>query len=159
MNLSNRVNKPAEAHSVTEFVTVGKLLSNKDQITDFSFMESIDGQEYIVYNILDTYFPTLKESTMKVYLTKSEQALYKFNPKLLSYKLYNNPNYYWIILRLNDMIDVHEFDLNKGYINLLTPSDLSASLKSILRKEQKAMYKYNTAHKDTKRITKIDKYR
>ena len=159
MNLNKRVEKPTSAHTVAEFLTIGKLLSNKDQLTDFSFMESIDGQEYIVYNILDTYLPILKENSMKVYLSKSEQASYKYNPKLLSYKLYNNPNYYWIILRLNDIIDVHEFDLHKGYLNLLAPTELSNSLKSILRKEQKAMYKYNTSHKDTKRVTKIDKYR
>ncbi len=38
---------------------------------------------------------------------------YKYRPKLLSYDIYDNAELYYIILRLNDLYNVKDFNLGK----------------------------------------------
>lgn len=153
--------KPEKSHSVAEFIANGASMSGqKNAYMDFSFIEKIDGFPYIVKNIVDNYLYDLKERSVEVGLSNDEKDRYSFNPKRLSYKLYKTTMWYWLILKLNDMADVHEFDLfQKKKLYLLRPSTLSESMAAIYRAEQFSMKKYNDAHKNVSKPTKVESYR
>lgn len=137
---------PLKAHKLSEFIVAGKTLTEKYQYFDFSFIESIDGTEFIVKNIIDDYMDELKDISIEVQLSNEEKQKYLYNPKLLAYDLYGSTTLYWIILRLNNMINAHEFNLEKSSIFLLRKSDIVSSLQSIYNSEKSALNTYNSRH-------------
>jgi hypothetical protein len=142
--------KPEKAHTIAEFVSNGSsLYGNKNAFLDFCFVETIDGVPFVAKNIVDNYLYDLKELAVEVKLSNDERDTFAYNPKRLSYKLYKTTMWYWLILKINDMADVHEFDLSeKKKLYLLRPSDLSESMAAIYRAEQFALNKFNDAHKN-----------
>ena len=82
--------------------------------------------EYDVYNVLSDYLPELKSMAKSVELTDKEYYTYRYRPKLLADYLYGNGELYFIILWLNDMWNVKDFNSRK--IKLISKSDLEISL-------------------------------
>ena len=75
-------------------------------------------------------------------LTDNEFQRYKYKPKLLAADLYGNPEVYYIILILNDMMEEGEFD--SRIIKLLSRSDMQKYLTSIYNSEYMNLSKYGT---------------
>ena len=69
--------------------------------------------EYDVYNVLSDYLPELKSMAKSVELTDKEYYTYRYRPKLLADYLYGNGELYFIILWLNDMWNVKDFNSRK----------------------------------------------
>ena len=153
--------QPEKAHTIAEFIANGSTMSgNKNSYLDFSFIENIDGIPYIVRNIVDSYLYYLKELAIEVQLSSDERNKFAYNPKLLSYKLYGTTMWYWLILKINDLADVHEFDLSeKRKLYLLRPSVLNESMASIYRAEQFSIRKFNDAHKNETGKKTVESYR
>ena len=153
--------KPEKAHTIAEFIANGSsMYGNKNAYLDFSFVENIDGVTYIAKNIVDNYLYDLKNLALEIQLSDDEIDTFSFNPKKLSYKLYGTTMWYWLILKLNDMADTHEFDLSsRRKLYLLRPSVLNDSMASIYRSEQFAIKKFNDAHKNETTKKKIESYR
>lgn len=143
------VNKPELAHSVEEFIYLGKTTSQYSYLR-FCLTENRDGTPYVVHNVLDDYIEYLKKRATKVTLTSKEAMEYKYNPKKLSYKLYKSTQFYFLILKLNNMASTHDFDLTDNTVLLIPPDVLSEVISSIYKMERTAINYYKSVHsKDT----------
>lgn len=99
------------------------------------FEKSINGSNILlVHNVLNDYYDEILDRALTVKLTDKEFNKYKYNPKLLAYDLYGYCEYYYIILFLNQMTNIKEF--NRQKIKLLRPSALSSILSSIYSSEE-----------------------
>lgn len=99
------------------------------------FEKSIDGEQLLLsYNVLNDYYDELMDSAVTVELTDAEFNIYQYNPKRLSLYLYDSTEYYYIILFINQMASVKEF--NKKKIKLIRPKALSNILSAIYSSEQ-----------------------
>ena len=97
--------------------------------------------EYDVFNVVSDYMNELKAMANEVTLTESEYYTYRFKPKLLAHYLYGNGELYFIILWLNDMWSVKDFNLRT--IRLINNKDLSEALSSINASEKSFIKAYN----------------
>lgn len=97
--------------------------------------------EYDVFNVVSDYLPELKKMSQSVSLTDKEYYTYRFRPKLLANYLYGNGELYYIILWLNDIWSVKDFNFKK--LKLISKTDLSEALSSINSSERDFINSYN----------------
>jgi hypothetical protein len=113
-----------------------------------SFIEERERIQFAVGNIVtDDYFPELKAKCVKVHLDDKEIQKYKYRPKLLAYDVYDNAELYYIILRINDLYNVKDFNISKKYIYLLPKKDLKAFLADIYTFSNDNILTFNSNHK------------
>lgn len=105
--------------------------------------DSENNIEYDVFNVVSDYMSELKAKAQEVTLSEAEYYTYRFKPKLLAHYLYGNQELYFILLWLNDMWSVKDFDLKK--VKVLKSQDLSEALSSINAKEKSFIKAYNEA--------------
>lgn len=135
--------KPENTYTVEQFISAGKLTSvSYDKL---SYRDRVsNGTQVAVLNIIDDYFDEIKDQEVNVRLSKEEYRKYRFKPKLLCHDIYGNGELYWIILRLNGMIDVKEFDIDT--LKMLPVEAMSTLLTQIYNAEYKWMDLYNRDH-------------
>lgn len=135
---------PMYTHTLSEFILSG---SNIQVISypKLCFSEKHNNIVFTVKNILQDYLPELKEMCITVYLSDKEQRKYKYNPKRLAADVYGYTDLYYIILMLNGMIDVREFD-EIATLKMLTKSDLNYALSTIYSAESSSILSYNSKH-------------
>jgi hypothetical protein len=97
--------------------------------------------EYDVFNVVSDYMNELKDASHLVKFTDEEYFTYRFRPKLLAHYLYGNGELYFIILWLNDMWSVKDFNLRE--VRLIKNSDMSRILTSINISERDFIREYN----------------
>lgn len=86
-----------------------KELSIKDVIVNSA------GEKFVVnmFNLYEKYYEILLDYTTTVVLDEKEYMKYRFKPKLLSYELYGTKELHYMLLRLNYMYSVVNFDLRE----------------------------------------------
>lgn len=86
-----------------------KELSLKNVITNSA------GEMFVVNfsNLYEKYYELLLENTVVLVLNEEEYKKYRFKPKLLSYELYGTTELHYMLLRLNHMYSVINFDLSE----------------------------------------------
>lgn len=99
--------------------------------------------EYDVFNVVSDYMNELKKMSHPVTLSETEYYTYRFKPKLLAKYLYGNTELYFIILWLNDMWSVKDFNLRT--IKLIKNTELSEVLSKINASEKSFIKAYNEA--------------
>ena len=99
--------------------------------------------EYDVFNVVSDYMNELKKMSHPVTLSETEYYTYRFKPKLLAKYLYGNTELYFIILWLNDMWSVKDFNLRT--IKLIKNTELSEALSKINASEKSFIKAYNEA--------------
>lgn len=97
--------------------------------------------EYDVFNVVSDYMNELKDMAKSVTLSDNEYYTYRFRPKLLAHYLYGNGELYFIILWLNDMWSVKDFNLRT--IKLIKNSELAEALSKINASEKSFIKAYN----------------
>lgn len=97
--------------------------------------------EYDVFNVVSDYINELKAMAKEVTLSEQEYYTYRFKPKLLAHYLYGNGELYFIILWLNDMWSVKDF--NQRTIKLIKNNELADALSSINASEKSFIKSYN----------------
>lgn len=103
--------------------------------------DSQNNIEYDVFNVVSDYMNELKAMAKEVTLSEAEYYTYRFKPKLLAHYLYGNGELYFIILWLNDMWSVKDFNLKT--IKLIKNSELAQALSSINASEKSFIKAYN----------------
>ena len=93
-------------------------LELKMTIKDLCFKEVMtnsSGEMFIVnmYNVYEKYYELLLEHTTTVVLTDEEYRKYRFQPKLLAKDLYGNKDIYYLLLRVNHIYSVINFDFKE----------------------------------------------
>jgi hypothetical protein len=105
-----------------------KELSLKEVITNSA------GEMFVVniYNLYEKYYELLLEHTSTVVLSDEEYLKYKYQPRRLAQDLYNNQDFYYMLLRLNYIYSVSQFDFKE--LRVFKPGIVSL-LNEILVKE------------------------
>ena len=75
----------------------------------------------------------LKAKCKKLVLSDKEYHKYRFKPKLLSYTIYGSSELFFVIMAVNGICDIKDFDMKKMWI--LTPVDLNNLLLQIYSAE------------------------
>ena len=112
-----------------------KNLDNNVYYKDLSIFEkSIDGKSVLLsYNILNDYCKEIFGFIIPITLTDEEFQKYQYQPKKLAYDLYGSTEYYYMILFINSMTNIKEF--NRRRINLMRAKDMSNVLSAIYSSE------------------------
>jgi hypothetical protein len=139
---------PSDTHTISEFIKVGNQNKAKIGYPDLSYIEKRDGMEYIVKNTINDYLWEFKRYAKTIVLTSDEVLTYRFNPKKLAFDIYGSTRLYYIILLMNDMCDVHQFNLKNKTLLLLTPTQLSDYLSSVYKSDMNSIAKFNKAHEN-----------
>lgn len=155
---SNGASTPNKAHTIAEFITLGN--QNVDHVAycDLSYIETRNNIEFTVKNVIDDYIYEIKKLAQEVSLSDKMVRTYRYNPKKLSYDLYNTTKLYYIILKINDMCNVHDFSLANHKIKLLESSTMSSTISSIYNSESNPLSIFSNAHKKDVIDTPIIKY-
>ena len=80
-----------------------------DCLTPFGILDLKTNQSYF-YNLINDYLPLIKEKAVTVVLDDDEYNKYLYKPKLLAYDVYKNTELYYVILLLNNVCSIKEFD-------------------------------------------------
>lgn len=155
----SNVRVPSEAHTISEFIQVGNQNRAKIGYSDLSYIENRDGMEYVVKNIMEDYIYEFKRYSKEIRLSDEEKYKYRYNPKKLAYDLYGSTRVYYVILLMNDMCDVHQFNLKNKKLLLLSPEQLSNFLSSIYKSDQNSIAKYNQQHENDVKYKPIIPYK
>lgn len=158
-SLNTKVSNMTETHTLQEFINIGNSIPIKLDHRSFCMIEKRDGVEYPIYNVLDDYMVELKARSLLINLTPTERETYMYQPKLLSHRIYGSTLFYHVILKLNNLCNVHEFFIPNGQLLLLPKSTMIESLNQIYSSENTAIRYYNSAHKNDIVTTVIEKKR
>lgn len=133
-------------NNIRSFINTKPIIST--DYSNMSFIEEHERIQFAVGNIVtDDYFPELKAKCVKVFLDYKDIQKYKYRPKLLAYDVYDNTELYYIILRINDLYNVKDFNLSKKYIYLLPKKELKAFLADVYTFSNKHILTFNSKHK------------
>ena len=102
--------------TIQDIITAG--IENKLTNRELSIKEVLTNsanEKFVVnlFNLFEKYYEILLDNTVIVTLSDSEYEKYRFNPKLLSYDLYGTYELHFMLLRLNHLYSVIEFDLQE----------------------------------------------
>lgn len=130
------LNTPTETYTLSQFinfkdsdsVTYRTLSVLNRSITNPKIVYSIDN---LIYNYMDEINAKKKILSLKV----DERIHYAYKPKLLAYDIYGATETYFIILAMNGMCNLKEFDLESSKLNVLMPSDMADIISKILNTE------------------------
>lgn len=134
---------PANTTTISEFIRSGSTVSlDYDR---FSFLETMhNGTVVSVLNVINDYIDELRNASVLVHFDDAEYRKYVYKPKLLCYDIYGNPELYFIILLMNDIADVKEF--NKKNIYMLSKENMSILTSYIFNSEYRAIDAYNSKY-------------
>ena len=119
--------------------------SNKLSYYDLSLLQKSNGNsiEFSIYNVISDYMADINAVTVDIILTEEEYMKYRYKPKLLANKVYGNPELFSIILLVNGIWSVKDFNYRK--IKLVKRKDLSTMLSSINSSERSFLDTYNNS--------------
>ena len=80
---------------------------------------------------LDYFISSLNDYKSEMTLTQELYDKYKYNPKMMSYDLYDTTDYWWLLLQANEMYSAVEF--NKRKVKYYSKSALKQLIPMILR--------------------------
>lgn len=118
----------------TETITLTQFVNSKsDSELTFDRFDihdiSMEGDIMMSKNLLHDYIEDMLPLCKTLYLNQSEMLQYKYRPRLLAHRIYGNPNYYFILLLLNNMADEKEFDRNT--LQIIPPNNMVNVLSAI----------------------------
>jgi hypothetical protein len=142
--MASTITDPRKAHTLSEFLSA-MASSSAVSYYKLSFIEKRDRIEYTVKNILSDYIYELKQASRLVTLSEQQELKYFYRPKILSSDVYGSTELYYIILAINDICDIKEFNINP--IRMLTKDDMSDLISKIYNIEKSAIEAYNNIHK------------
>lgn len=132
---------PRLTYKISDFIESGKTVTYT--YNNFSFIETMNNMKYPVYNIINDYLYELKKASINVELNDEEQYKYFYRPKLLANDIYGNPELYFVILAINGMANMKEF--NKQVIKMIKIDDMQLFLSQIYNSEKKSIMIYNNS--------------
>lgn len=118
--------------SLTELIALGK--NNKLSLPNISRSNA----EGILRPIYLDYLPYLKSEAITVELTDEEYYKYRFRPRKLAEYLYDDSEYFHILMILNNISSFARFDKQKL---LIMPLD-STLIFDIIKNERKNLQRY-----------------
>lgn len=132
-------------NSIQAFINDKPIIST--DYTTMSFTEERERIQFAVGNIVtDDYYPELKAKCVRVHLSDDDIMKYKYRPKMLAYDIYDNTELYYVILRVNDLYNVKDFNLSKKYIYLPSKKVLKEFLADVHNFDIRNIRTFNSNH-------------
>lgn len=131
---------PEKTSTISEFIS----FKNDDSISynNLSFKDRYDYIIYPVKNVIDDYMDELMELTIDITLSDEEYLKYRYKPKLLARYVYGNAELDFLIMAINGICNMKEFNSRK--IKLIKEDDLKEFLKSVFNANKSDMDIYNS---------------
>lgn len=127
--------KPETTYSIEQFiVSCSEIQINYDKL---SLIEQ-DNPNRTDYNILNDYIDELQEASVTIVMTQEEYLKYSYKPKLLAHDVYGSCELFFIILLINDMCSMKEF--NRKKIKMFKPDVLNKYLSAIYNAEYDTLF-------------------
>lgn len=124
--------RPEKTYTIEEFID--SYNSSDINYESTSLIQNLDGYTMISYNIFNDYIDELNELAVYVTLTDEEYYKYLYRPKILAYDLYGSTELFFLILILNNICNVKEFDFKR--LKLLKVDDLQQFISSVYNSER-----------------------
>lgn len=141
----SKITNPEKSYTIEQFITF------KDDDTasynNLSFKDKYDNIIYPIKNIIDDYTDELNELLVDVVMSESEFLRYRYRPKLLAFDIYGNAELDFLILAMNGMCNMKEFDSKN--IKLIKNKDLDSFITSIFNANKDDLDIYNSAIYET----------
>lgn len=102
--------------TIQSLIDLGKETSLTTNDLSFkSVMVNSNGDKFIVNisNIFDKYYDILLDYAITVTFDEDDYLKYKYKPKVLSQDLYGTKNLHFLLLRLNNITSVTQFDFKE----------------------------------------------
>lgn len=130
------ISEPQLTYTLNQFIA----LKDVDRIVyrRYSIMQrSLTNEEllYCIDNVIYTYMDEMKKKRKIVSVTESERIKYAYKPKLLTYDVYGSTELFFILLALNGMCNMKQFDLIERKFFALTPQDCAQFMSDIYNAE------------------------
>lgn len=130
------ISEPQLTYTLNQFIA----LKDVDRIVyrRYSIMQrSLTNEEllYCIDNVIHTYMDEMKKKRKIVSVTESERIKYAYKPKLLAYDVYGSTELFFILLALNGMCNMKQFDLIERKFFALTPQDCAQFISDIYNAE------------------------
>lgn len=134
---ASKLNNPATTYTIDQMIG----LKNSDSITykNFSILQKSLQDDSLVYsidNVIYDYMDEINQYKRLVGFSDMEVVKYKYKPKLFSYDVYGSTECYFVIMALNGICNVKEFDLIDHTIWALNPNDMYTIMNLISRAEK-----------------------
>lgn len=102
--------------TIQDIISAGKELKlcNRE-LSLKQVMHNSANEKFVVNitNLFEQYYEILLDNSVIVVLTDEEYLKYKFKPKVLSYDLYGTKELHYMLLRLNHVYSVINFDFKE----------------------------------------------
>lgn len=133
---------------VTETYTIEQFKSfygnDKLNYENFCIKEKESEENFIAHNVIDDYLPELEKLVKVVEFSDEEYIKYIYKPKLLAYDIYGSTELFFIIMKLNGICSIRDFDMRKIKLLPLRPVNvLTTVLSAIYNNESNTLAKYN----------------
>ena len=102
--------------TIQNIIDHGKHLKiNNSELSLKYVMNNSANEKFIINitNLFEKYYELLLDNTVIVVLTDEEYLKYRFKPKVLSYDLYGTMELHYMLLRLNYVYSVTNFDFKE----------------------------------------------
>ena len=124
--------------NLTEVATIPEIIDleqdNKFSIDNTSIFYEYNGLIFSIEKIFDEYRDILFETTIQIELTEEEFNKFKYRPKYFCQTIYNNKDLWYLLLLINNMLSVTEF--NRKIINIFPISKITEIINDIIEKEK-----------------------
>lgn len=134
---SVNITDPTETYTLSQFIALKDMDSmtySKYAVFEQSLTEP--SMVYAIDNVIYTYMDELKDLRKLVRISENERIKYAYKPKLLAYDIYGSTETYFVILAVNGMCNLKEFDLSNYLFYALTPQDMVTTMNSIYNAER-----------------------
>ena len=130
--------KVEETYTVEDFIELGKEIDDI-QYSKFSILSKASSDVtnpilYATHNLIYDYEEEFKALSLIVDMTDTEYNKYRLKPKLLAYDIYGSTEIYFVILFINGMYSIKDFD--RKTIKLLKKDAMIQLLEEIYNAEQ-----------------------
>ena len=130
--------KVEETYTVEDFIELGKEIDDI-QYSKFAILSKAAADVanpilYATHNIIYDYEEEFKKLALTIDMTDNEFTKYRMKPKLLAYDVYGSTEIFFVILYINGMCSIKDFD--RKTIKLLKKDTMIELLEAIYNAEQ-----------------------
>lgn len=134
---NSKLNNPATTYTVDQMIA----LKNSDSITykNYSILQRSLKDDNLIYsidNVIYDYMDVINQYKKLVGFSDMEVVKYKYKPKLFAYDIYGSTECYFVIMAVNGICNVKEFELIDHTAWALAPDDMYSIMNLIGRAEK-----------------------
>lgn len=135
--VGTKLNNPCTTYTVDQMIA----LQSSDTITykNFSILQKSIKDDNLIYsidNVIYDYMEEINPYKKLVGFSPMETVKYRYKPKLFSYDVYGSTECYFVIMAVNGICNVKQFDLIDHTAWALAPNDMYTIMNLIDRAEK-----------------------